>query len=55
MNNEEEDDTCRIYKLLLLGDSSVEKSCLLLRYCVEKFQDLHLATIGLDFRLKKYF
>ena len=55
MNNEEEDDTCRIYKLLLLGDSSVGKSCLLLRYCDEKFQDLHLATIGLDFRLKKIF
>ena len=55
MNNEEEDDNCRIYKLLLLGDSSVGKSCLLLRYCDEKFQDLHLATIGLDFRLKKIF
>ncbi len=52
MNNEEEDDTCRIFKILLLGDSSVGKSCLLLRYCDEKFQDLHLATIGLDFRLK---
>ena len=52
MNNEEEDDTCKIYKILLLGDSSVGKSCLLLRYCDEKFQDLHLATIGLDFRLK---
>ena len=55
MNNEEEDDTCRIYKLLLLGDSSVGKYCLLLRYCDEKIQDLHLATIGLDFRLKKIF
>ena len=52
MNKEEEDDTCKIYKLLLLGDSAVGKSCLLLRYCDEKFQDLHLATIGLDFRLK---
>ena len=52
MNKEEEDDSCKIYKLLLLGDSAVGKSCLLLRYCDEKFQDLHLATIGLDFRLK---
>ena len=52
MNKEEEDDTCKIYKLLLLGDSAVGKSCLLLRYCDEKFQDIHLATIGLDFRLK---
>ena len=51
-NNEEEDDTCRIYKILLLGDSSVGKSCLLLRYCDATFQEVHLATIGLDFRLK---
>ena len=52
MNNEEDEETCKIYKILLLGDSAVGKSCLLLRYCDEKFQDLHLATIGLDFRLK---
>ena len=52
MNNDEDEDTCKIYKILLLGDSAVGKSCLLLRYCDEKFQDLHLATIGLDFRLK---
>jgi len=53
MNNDEDEDTCKIYKILLLGDSAVGKSCLLLRYCDEKFQDLHLATIGLDFRLKR--
>ena len=52
MNNDQEEDACKIYKILLLGDSAVGKSCLLLRYCDEKFQDLHLATIGLDFRLK---
>ena len=55
MSNNEEDDTCQIYKILLLGDSAVGKSCLLLRYCDAKFQDLHLATIGLDFRLKTIF
>ena len=52
MNNNEENNFQRIYKILLLGDSSVGKSCLLLRYCQEAFQELHLATIGLDFRLK---
>ena len=52
MNIEEEEDSCRLYKILLLGDSSVGKSCLLLRYCDDSFQDIHLATIGLDFRLK---
>ena len=53
MNNDEDEDKYKIYKILLLGDSAVGKSCLLLRYCDEKFQDLHLATIGLDFRLKR--
>ena len=41
-----------IYKVLLLGDSSVGKTCFLLRYCDKSFQDVHLSTIGLDYRLK---
>ena len=52
MNNDGEEDSYPIYKILLLGDSSVGKSCILLRYCDDTFQDVHLATIGLDFRLK---
>ena len=52
MSIDEEGDSCCLYKILLLGDSAVGKSCLLLRYCDESFQDIHLATIGLDFRLK---
>ena len=41
-----------IYKVLLLGDSSVGKTCFLLRYCDKSFQEAHLSTIGLDYRLK---
>ena len=41
-----------VYKVLLLGDSSVGKTCFLLRYCDMSFQDVHLSTIGLDYRLK---
>ena len=41
-----------VYKILLLGDSSVGKSCFLVRYCDETFQNTHLVTIGLDYRLK---
>ena len=41
-----------VYKVLLLGDSSVGKTCFLLRYCDKSFQDAHLSTIGLDYRLK---
>ena len=41
-----------VYKILLLGDSSVGKTCLLLRYTEWSFQDIHMVTIGLDYRLK---
>ena len=41
-----------VYKVLLLGDSTVGKTCFLLRYCDKTFQDAHLSTIGLDYRVK---
>ena len=41
-----------VNKVLLLGDSSVGKTCFLLRYCDRTFQEAHLSTIGLDYRLK---
>ena len=41
-----------VYKVLLLGDSSVGKTCFLLRYCDKSFQEAHLSTIGLDYLLK---
>ena len=44
-------DEC-VYKVLLLGDSTVGKTCFLLRYCDKTFEDAHLTTVGLDYRLK---
>jgi len=41
-----------VYKVLLLGDSSVGKTCFLMKYTDEAFQETHMATIGLDYRLK---
>ena len=41
-----------LYKILLLGDSTVGKTCFLLRYTDDTFLDVHMATIGLDYRLK---
>ena len=41
-----------MYKILLLGDSSVGKTCILTRYSENTFQEDHLATIGLDFKQK---
>lgn len=42
-----------IYKILLLGDSSVGKTCFLTQFAEGTFKENHLATIGLDFRLKE--
>ena len=52
MSDDDSEDDYHLFKILLLGDSAVGKSCLLLRYCENSFQESHLTTIGLDFRLK---
>lgn len=40
-------------KLLLLGDSTVGKTSLYLRYFEDYYQDSQLQTIGVDYRIKK--
>ena len=44
-------DEC-VFKVLLLGDSTVGKTCFLMKYTDKTFQDIHMSTIGLDYRLK---
>ncbi|XP_065833494.1 ras-related protein Rab-15-like [Oscarella lobularis] len=41
-----------LLKLLLLGDSGVGKTSLLCRYVDEEVRSTHVATIGIDFKLK---
>ena len=41
-----------VAKLLIIGDSGVGKSSLLLRYCDDSFSSHFLTTIGIDFKLK---
>lgn len=41
-----------IYKLLLVGDSGVGKSCLLLRFVDDKFSPSFITTIGIDFKIR---
>lgn len=41
-----------LFKIVLIGNSSVGKSSLLRRFTDETFQDAYLATIGVDFRFK---
>ena len=45
-------ETDLVYKILLLGDSEVGKSCFLMRYADNVFVDNHMTTIGLDYKLK---
>lgn len=45
------DNFSYLFKLLLVGDSGVGKSCLLMRFTQDKFDDLS-PTIGVDFKLK---
>jgi small GTP-binding protein len=41
-----------LFKLLLIGDSGVGKSCLLLRFAEGSFSDSFMSTIGVDFKIK---
>ena len=41
-----------VFKILLLGDSEVGKSCFLMRYSDNVFVENYITTIGLDYKLK---
>ncbi|BES95372.1 unnamed protein product [Nesidiocoris tenuis] len=40
------------YKVLVLGDSNVGKTCIVHRYCDETYYDTYISTIGIDFKQK---
>ena len=41
-----------LFKLLLIGDSGVGKSCMLLRFADNEYSDKYISTIGVDFKIK---
>ncbi|MFS7911958.1 putative small GTPase, P-loop containing nucleoside triphosphate hydrolase [Helianthus anomalus] len=41
-----------IFQLLLIGASSVEKSCLLLRFADDSYVDSYISTMGVDFKIR---
>ncbi|KAK8783471.1 hypothetical protein V5799_010163, partial [Amblyomma americanum] len=40
----------RIFKIIVIGDTNVGKTCLTYRFCCGKFPAKTEATIGVDFR-----
>nr|XP_002125159.1 putative Ras-related protein Rab-33 [Ciona intestinalis] len=40
----------RVFKIIVIGDSDVGKTCLTYRFCTGKFPEKTEATIGVDFR-----
>ncbi|XP_026676341.1 ras-related protein Rab-1A [Diaphorina citri] len=45
-------DCNQTYKILVLGDSNVGKTCIVHRFCDETYYDTYISTIGIDFKQK---
>ncbi len=44
-----------MFKLLIIGNSSVGKTCLLFRYADDSFTSAFVSTVGIDFKVKTVF
>ncbi|CAG5107410.1 Similar to Ras-related protein Rab-8 (Diplobatis ommata) [Cotesia congregata] len=41
-----------LFKLLLIGDSGVGKTCVLFRFSEDAFNTTFISTIGIDFKIR---
>lgn len=42
------------FKIVIIGESAVGKSCLLIRFVKDRFETDYLSTIGVDFQFKNF-
>lgn len=47
-----EDKHDYLVKLVIIGNSAVGKTNILLRYATDKYRTSHVSTIGVDFKVK---
>ncbi|AYV75810.1 MAG: GTP-binding protein ypt1 [Terrestrivirus sp.] len=43
-----------LIKAVVIGDSGVGKSCLIMRYCDACYTDSYISTIGVDFKIRSF-
>ncbi|NWS50447.1 RAB13 protein, partial [Probosciger aterrimus] len=41
-----------LFKLLLIGDSGVGKTCLIIRLAEDSFSSTYISAIGIDFKIR---
>ena len=47
-----EEDYDEKLKIMIIGDSNVEKTSLIIKYFKNKFHETYMTTIGIDFQIK---
>jgi Ras-related protein Rab-1A len=52
LSNNYSTDYNYLFKILMIGDSGVGKSCILLRFTDDTYSESYISTIGVDFKIK---